>query len=730
MEQRALRESAPASVDGLAEPSMPSGGLPREESALQMLARRQEVLAKLGLLALRNVGLQALLDEAVTRIRATLDVDTCTILELSADGGAFVVRAGSGWDPPLVGEFKVVSGDRSQAGYTLLSAEPVVVEDLLTESRFEVPVHLLESGIRSGMTVIIHGRDRPFGSFGVHSRQLRRFGKEEVDYLQAGANVIASAIEQGRAQEELRRSESSFRSLIEHSPEAILVSRDRIICYVNHALVGYLGYPSAQDLLGISAFDIVHPEDRRLVAGRLRTIDDTGAPAVPREMRFLRRDGTAVLAESIGVPVVFDGKPAIAAMIRDVTERRKLEARLHLNDRLASLGTLAAGVAHEVNNPLTYVLGNLDLIRGVVTELRTARSELPAVSSDAERRVDERLGDLDKLAEEARDGGERVRSIVFDLKKFSRADGKEAPVAVDVVGVLRSAINVVRNQIRYRAQLVEEYEEIPLVAGSEARLGQVFMNLLVNAAQAIPEGAAQHHYIGVRTRTGEDGRAVIEVTDTGSGIAPEIQGRLFDPFFTTKPFGVGTGLGLSICHSIIAGAGGEIVVESQLGKGSCFRVLLPPAPAQVQVCAPPSRALSTRRARVLLVDDDVFVAGVCRRMLAPVHEVTVLHSGRAALEHLLEGAEYDVIFCDLLMPEMTGMDLFETLERRAPQVAGRFVFLSGGAFTSQARTFRERVPNPFLDKPCTAAVLLAAVGDRVGAPDPERAGEAEDEGRK
>lgn len=672
------RAGAPASVDGVAEPSMPSSGLPRGESALQALARRQEVLAKLGLLALKNVGLEVLFAEAVARIRATLDADTCTILELLADGDAFVARAAIGWEPPLAGQFIVVAGDRSQAGYTLLSAEPVVVEDFLTEHRFEVPVHLLQSGIRSGMTVIIHGHDRPFGSFGVHSRQLRHFSKEEVDYLQTAANVIASAIEHRRAEEELRRSESSFRSLIEHSPEAILVSRDRIVCYVNHALVEYLGYSSAKDLLGISAFDIVHPEDRGLVAGRLRSIDDTGAPAVPREMRFLRRDGTSVLAESIGVAVVFDGKPAIAAMIRDVTERRKLEAQLHLNDRLASLGTLAAGVAHEINNPLTYVLGNLDLIRGVVRELRTAMDELPAVSPEAERSLDLRLDDLGKLAEEARDGGEKVRSIVFDLKKFSRAEGQETPVTVDVRGVLRSAINVVRNQIRYRAQLVEEYADIPLVAGSEARLGQVFMNLLVNAAQAIPEDASQNHRIGVRARTGDDGRAVIEVTDTGSGIAPEIQGRLFDPFFTTKPFGVGTGLGLSICHSIVTGLGGEIIVESELGKGSCFRIVLPSASAQVRVSATPSRAHSTRRARVLFIDDDAFVAGVCRRMLAPAHDVTVLHSASAALEHLLAGEDYDVIFCDLLMPEMTGMDLFETLEQKMPELTARFVFLSGG----------------------------------------------------
>ena len=713
---------------------MESRGDPaRGASSLQILARRQEVLAKLGLLALGNVELQALLDEAVSRIQATLEVDTCTILELSADGKVLLARAGIGWDPPLAGQFTVVGGGRSQAGFTLLSSEPVVVEDLRTEARFEVPTHLLESGLRSGMTVIIHGRDRPFGSFGVHSRRVRKFAKEDVDYFQAAANVIASAIERRHTEEDLRRSEASFRSLIEHSPEAILVSRDRIICYVNQALVAYLGYATPADLLGRSAYEIVHPEDRGLVAGRLRSIDDTGSPAVPREIRFVRRDGAAVVAESIGVPVVFDGRPAIAAMIRDVTERRKLEARLHLNDRLASLGTLAAGVAHEINNPLTYVLGNLDLMRGAVAELREARRDLTFGSPSAARRVDERLDDLVKLAEEARNGGEKVRSIVSDLKRFSRGDGQEAPQAVDVREVLRSAINVVRNQIRYRAQLVEEYGEIPFVAAGEARLGQVFMNLLVNAAQAIPEGRAKDHRIDVRTRKSADGRAVVEVSDTGSGIAQEIQDKLFDPFFTTKPFGVGTGLGLSICHSIVTSYGGEITVESQPGRGSCFRVSLPAAPRQerqARQAAAPRPAAPIRRARVLLVDDDAFVAGVCRRMLAPVHDVTVVHSGREALDLLLGDGAPDVVFCDLLMPEMTGMELFETLESCAPPLTGRFVFLSGGAFTAHATRFRERVGNLFLDKPCTAAVLLAAVESLVTDHEGVRAQDVSERGER
>src|SRR5262249_12451234 len=149
------------------------------------------------------------------------------------------------------------------------------------------------------------------------------------------------------AEENLRRSEESFRNIIEHAPEGILISQERVICYVNRALVAYLGYASADEILGRSAYDIVHPDDREMVAGRLRGMDDTRPRASPREMRFVRRDGTPVLAESVGVPIVFNGEPALAALIRDIAERRRIEARLQLSDRLSSLGTLAAGVAHE-----------------------------------------------------------------------------------------------------------------------------------------------------------------------------------------------------------------------------------------------------------------------------------------------------------------------------------------------------------------------------------------------
>jgi PAS domain S-box-containing protein len=688
------------------------------EIDLRARARRQAVLAQLGLMALETTDLQALLDEAVERIRETLEIDTCSVLELMPGGQTLMTRADCGWSERLAGKHTVDAGRRSQAGYTLLSSEPVIVEDVSKETRFTIAPMLIQSGIKSGMTVIIHGREQPFGVFGVQSKRLRTFTKEDVDYFQATANVLASAIDRLSTEEELRRSEESFRNLIEHAPEGILISEDRIIYYVNRALVSYLGYESASDLLGKSAYEIVHPEDRGTVAGRLRGMDDTRVPAAPREMRFLRRDGTPVLAESIGVPIVFNGKQAIAALIRDITERRRIESQLQLGDRLSSLGTLAAGVAHEINNPLTYVLGNLDFMRAHVAEMRASWASLAAGAGPQARAqtIEVRLDDLATLIEGARDGGERIRQIVSDLKSFSRAQSEDQPVPVDVRKVMDSSLSMTKNEIRHRARLVKEYLDVPPVMANESRLGQVFLNLLVNAAQAIPDGAAQHHRIHVRTLNDPSGRVVVEVRDTGSGISKEDQSRLFDPFFTTKPVGVGTGLGLSICHNIVTGYSGEIAVESEPGKGSCFRVTLPaakvnPAPAPL----PSGGAAPSRRGRVLIIDDEPFVAGVIQRMLSAHHDVDVVTAAATAIARIESGQEYDVILCDLMMPEMSGMDFYDHLAERRPDLAARIVFLSGGAFSAHARAFRERVPSLFLDKPCSPALLRATVSERVGS---------------
>jgi PAS domain S-box-containing protein len=357
--------------------------------------------------------------------------------------------------------------------------------------------------------------------------------------------------------------------------EPALVQRGGRILFANPSAAALLGWEAAE-LRGMALVEVVHPEDRLAAAERLRQLWGSMTPPDPVEMRLLGKGRDEHHVEMTGMCTVFDGQPAVLLMGRDVTETRKLEAQLLLADRLASLGVLSAGVAHEINNPLVYVLGNLELIVGQLEE-KVAELEVEEGSAATEDLADSRQ--LASAASQALKGARRIEAIVSDLGEFARPPA-ECPSAVDPVDSLSFALRMSRRSITRHARLSVNLSPLPRVRGDESRLGQVFLNLLVNAADAIPDGAPMdRHRVAVRTYTDEQGWAVVEVADTGRGVREEDLPHLFDPFFTTKPVGKGMGLGLSICHGIVTALGGAIRVESQPGKGSRFQVLLPPSHA-------------------------------------------------------------------------------------------------------------------------------------------------------
>jgi signal transduction histidine kinase len=391
-------------------------------------------------------------------------------------------------------------------------------------------------------------------------------------------------------------------------------------------------------------------------------------------------------------------------------EHREIQARLAQTDRLTSLGTLAAGVAHEINNPLAYVLLNVGFLA----------QEVPRLLSDGPREAAtrvEREAQVHTAIDHVREGAERIREIVRGLKAFSRPED-ETVAPVDVRPVMDAALGMVANEIRHRATLVKEYERVPPVLGNEARLGQVFLNLLLNAVQALPEETTRRDEISVSIRNGPPHMVHVEVADTGTGIAPQVRGRIFEPFFTTKPVGIGTGLGLAICHGIVTGIGGSLTVESEVGKGSVFRVELPVArAAAVQARpGPPPREVEGRRGRVLVVDDEPIICFTLERLLASQHEVVALTDARDVLTRIDAGDRFDVILCDLMMPGMDGAELYRALRERARDQADAIVFVTGGAFTERAQRFLAEVPNPRVDKPFDVVALMDLVRSRLKRP--------------
>ncbi len=404
---------------------------------------------------------------------------------------------------------------------------------------------------------------------------------------------------------------------------------------------------------------------------------------------------------------LFLAKPLAAHTLRGTVdrlllarERELVRARLVEADRLASLGTIAASVAHEINNPLAYSLANLELLTRVLADDADG-------CGAAESRAAVKL-----LLADTREGLLRIRSIVRDLRTFSRpADDSLGPV--DVERVLDSSANIVSSEVDHRARLIKDYGGVPRILANEARLGQVCLNLILNAAQSIPEGRSEQHEIRLVTRHDERGRVTIEVRDTGEGIAEPLLAHIFEPFFTTKATSTGTGLGLSICKDLVEKLGGTLTVESAPGKGSVFRITFPELPSvageprqPVERSGPPARTASApRRGRVLLVDDEPQLCSVLARALAGAHDVTALTSAAVAAERIAAGERFDVIFSDLMMPGMSGMELHAAVLRVAPQQARRMVFMTGGAFTEAAREFIGKVSNRFLDKPFESAAL-------------------------
>ena len=376
----------------------------------------------------------------------------------------------------------------------------------------------------------------------------------------------------------------------------------------------------------------------------------------------------------------------------------EFEQRLQSRDRMASIGTLTAGVVHGINNPLSYVIANLEYVKRLL-------------SPGAERLQAEALSELGDVIEDSLDGAERVRSIVSDLGSFSRPSDAHV-VAVDLQRAAERALSVAANEIRHRARVVREYSLIPPALGSEAKLAQVILNVLINAAHSIEAGAIDGNAITIRTRLDPQERPTLEIEDTGCGIAQENLRRVFDPFFTTKPVGVGTGLGLSIADRIVRELGGEIRLESEHGRGTRVLFTLPAAPLSAVVSpvleSVPAFSTDRFRARVLVIDDEPAILRAFRRVLY-AHEVVLATSGAEAISKLADGRRFDVIFCDVMMPEMSGVEVYRRIRDCHPGQEQKVVFVTGGAFAEPAARFIESVSNPKLKKPFTGSSLRSLV---------------------
>ena len=534
----------------------------------------------------------------------------------------------------------------------------------------------------------------------IHLADLRPglVDRELVSQMEVLAIQLGTALGRVRALAELQEKEHLYRTLVELSPDAVLVAdQSHRIVTANERAARMYGHDGPTQLVGASLDELLKGLDPG--EGDIKQ-DLLDAGSKGAEYLQGRPDGSTFPAELHASMMHHDdARSGTVVSVRDISKRREMQAQLAQADRLASVGMLAAGVAHEINNPLTYVLQNLDwLIDGL--EDREGPEGEHSVAS------------LMQAAREATDGANRVRNIVRDLRTFSRVEGYSVE-QVDVNEVLELASTMARGELRFRARLVQRLSDVPPVLANEGRLAQVFLNLLINAAQSMEDGEVEDNEIELRSWT-EGDEVLVSVRDTGAGISQENRDKLFTPFFTTREPGVGSGLGLAICHSLITRFQGRIEVQSEVGQGSTFTVRLPTAeqdekeediPAATEAVSAGSQSSS---GRVLVIDDEPCLLSSMGRLLRQ-HEVVKAASGGEARRILEEDRRFDVILCDMMMPGITGMDLYQWLHELDEDLAARVVFTTGGPDNANLEQFLDSVPNPRLFKPFETSALLEIV---------------------
>jgi PAS domain S-box-containing protein len=471
------------------------------------------------------------------------------------------------------------------------------------------------------------------------------------------------------SQREARISEDRFLRIFEGASDGIfLVGSDGRIEGANAA---------AHDLTGVAAGGLVgRPHAEFFDVSAMGPLTES-----VQEFRLRRADGKTTLVEA-SISLLPDG--GRQAIVRDVEARRRIESELLLADRMASLGRLAQGVGHEINNPLAYAMLHLELLGPLVPHAAT-----------------ESLG-------AAREGLSRIAAIVRSLSAFGRGDA-ETVGGVDVHRALDAAVDLVRNRLVHRGRLERHYRADAPARANEFRMTQVFVNLLVNAIDALADGG--DGVVTIRTWD-DDAWVVIEVSDTGPGIPAELRARIFDPFFSTKPIGAGSGLGLSISQAIVRGWGGVLELAED-APGTTFRVFVPRAQPEETERATPAAApvVPVRRGRVLVVDDEPLIGKVVARVLSE-HHVVAVASVDEALEELAHPG-FDCILCDVMMPGRDGRHLHEEVRALGGDLADRVVFMSGGVFEPQIQAWLDGLPNPYLAKPFDGATLRRVIRETI-----------------
>jgi two-component system NtrC family sensor kinase len=615
---------------------------------------------------------------------------------LLRDGEELYLRAAKNLGDEKVQRFRVRMEDNI-AGQVIRTVKPIRIDrsqqtDLKVKTGFLVQA-LLQVPLIVGKQAI--------GVLGVDNRQSQRGFTENDQYLlSAIADYAAIAIENSRLFKSTRDSETRYRELFDNANDMIFTLDPQLrITSINRQGIKGLGYPPAQ-LMGRSLLTLCMPTDQATIEHVLqRQLAKAAGDGAAFSLTLQRATGEAVNAEvSVQLMQRNDQIVGLHCIARDITERRRLELQLLQAEKLSAIGQLVAGVAHELNNPMTSIKGFAELLLRRTDLDDDARSDLGYINNQAER----------------------AARIVTNLLTFAR-EHQPQRVLVDINKVIDDTLSLHTYHLRVDNVKVQRQldPELPAAVADPYQLQQVFLNLIGNAHQAMADRGGG--ILSVKTERVDD-EILIHIGDTGPGIPQHLLGRIFDPFFTTKPVGKGTGLGLSICYNILVDHGGKIWVDSVPDEGTIFHLMMPVAVGEVDVLASDDEgALSINdghRYQILVVDDEDGVAEVIQRLLADLgHSITVVNSGEAALRAIDE-QPFDLILSDVKMPGMNGFQLYRALQQRAPDLAKRFIFITGDTMSPATQTAMRQIGNPVIAKPFSAKKLERTIKDFM-ASDPD-----------
>ncbi|GEM_PF-2361201 len=488
----------------------------------------------------------------------------------------------------------------------------------------------------------------------------------------------------------------SYHAVLKHSPDGALIYNEKEILSTNPAMLAFLGYSREAEIVGASLLQITDAyasffEPKiALLRGDEESI-----------ITFLRKDGGTKEGEVSALKVQYEKKIVNCILVRDITSRRILEEKL----QAIAVGTMASGIAHEINNPMAYIHSNVEFVKSELAMFKTAVQNRKMEDGEIVGIINE----LDAALSDTLSGSKRVRTIVKDLKSLSHSSENESVQPIDVLPIIESSIAIVQHKLGDETTLTTRFHRTPPALFSEGRLGQVILNLLINAAHAISASSRTDNEIRVSTQS-TDEEVCIRIEDSGTGIPENIRAKIFDPFFTTKPAGEGTGLGLSICYNIMKRLGGDLSFETKIGVGTTFIIHLPRAPeASIE-----ASDLSVANHHILVIDDDEKIGVMMQRLLQPTYRITYVNSALEGLSTLEEISDIDLIICDAMMPECSGYDLLDKLKMNHLEMMRHFILMTGGRLEAKRfGPYEDTFGTPVLFKPFDLDLLRSTIAKHI-----------------